>query len=64
MSDVLKFETKKTVNERLKEHLSESEEALKAALHNELVTRQRVDRLESLARRGFWGRLNWMVTGR
>jgi hypothetical protein len=64
MSDVLKFEAKKTVNERLKEHLTESEEALRAALHNELVTRTRVDRLEALARRGLFGRLNWLVTGR
>ena len=35
-----------------------------AALQNEMLTRARVDRLESLLGRGFWGRLRWLFTGR
>jgi hypothetical protein len=45
------------------------------ALHNEMLTRERVDRLErqvadlgawfdELARRDLWGRLHWVLTGR
>ncbi len=42
-----------------------------AALHNEQVTRMRVEALEAHAAkvgavlgRGFWGRLKWVVLGR
>lgn len=47
------------------------EPAISAALRNEQVTRERVDKLEAWAiatsaiiNRGFWGRLRWLVTGR
>ncbi len=67
MSDVLKFEPKKSVNERLKEHLSQSEQELRVAINNEQVTRARVDGLERILG-GFLGmplryRLRWLVFG-
>lgn len=37
---------------------------LEAALNNELLTRGRVDRIEGLLRRGFWGRALWLFLGR
>ena len=55
---------KKTVNERLKDHLTESEEAIKAALVNERVTRHRVDQIEAVLKRGLLGRFRWLVMGR
>lgn len=62
MSEILPF--KKTVNERLREHLDKSEEALAAALNNEQVTRFRVERVEGLLSRGFVGRMTWLLTGK
>jgi hypothetical protein len=48
-----------------------SEEVAGVALHNEQVTRQRVEALEDQARavgallgRGFFGRLRWLFFGR
>lgn len=45
--------------------------ALQGVIHNESLTRgrvqtltERVDVLDGLAARGFWGRLRWLVTGR
>ena len=35
-----------------------------AAVTNEQITRQRVERLEGFLGRGFWGRLRWLFTGR
>jgi stalled ribosome alternative rescue factor ArfA len=35
-----------------------------AAVTNEQITRQRVEKLEALRGRGFWGRLRWLFTGR
>jgi hypothetical protein len=34
------------------------------AIHNEMLTRQRVDKLEKIVLRGFWGRLKWLLLGR
>lgn len=36
----------------------------KAANQNEQVTRFRVEAVEEVIRRGFWGRLCWLMLGR
>lgn len=43
---------------------AEHEDAIKAALQNEHVTRQRVEALEAMMRRPFLGRLRWLFLGR
>jgi len=35
-----------------------------AALHNEQVTRKRIENLETWARRGFLGRWKWLLLGK
>jgi len=35
-----------------------------AALTNEHLTRQRVERLENILGRNLWGRLRWLLTGK
>ena len=35
-----------------------------AAVNNELLTRQRVEILEGVLGRGFWGRMRWLLLGR
>ena len=62
-NEVLKFESKKTVNERLKERLGERDEAIKAVIKNENITRRRVDFIEAFMTRSFWGRLRWLILG-
>jgi hypothetical protein len=46
----------------------EQRKAVEAALHDEQVTRARVDNLEAWARTwhtmGFWRRMRWLVLGR
>jgi hypothetical protein len=37
---------------------------VQAALTNEQITRQRVERVENLLQRPFWGRLKWLLFGR
>ena len=44
--------------------ITKHEQKAIAALQNEQVTRARVDRIEALLSRGFWGRLKWMILGR
>ena len=38
--------------------------AIQTALQNEQVTRQRVDMIEAVLARGFWGRIKWLCLGR
>lgn len=67
MSEVIKFEPKKSVNERLKEHLSESEQALRSVIKNEMITRQRVENMERMLGAFFSlplrFRLKWVLFG-
>ena len=53
-----------TVNEHYRKIIEGHQEAIKAALTNEALTRQRVDSIEDLLRRGFVGRLKWVLKGR
>ena len=46
------------------EALRRAETNAQAAIVNESITRKRVEALEELLRRPFWGRLRWLVTGR
>ena len=39
-------------------------EGLRDAITNELITRRRVEALEELFQRGFWGRVRWLFLGR
>ena len=38
--------------------------AIDAALFNEQLTRKRVEHVEALLYRGFWGRLRWLFLGK
>lgn len=38
-------------------------EMAKAAMANEILTRSRAERLESVLSQGFWGRLKWVLLG-
>lgn len=38
--------------------------AIEAALGNEQKTRERVEALEALLGRPFWGRLRWLLSGK
>ena len=42
----------------------EAKARAEAALNNEQVTRVRVERLEGVVFRGFFGRLRWLIFGR
>ncbi len=57
MSEPLKFEPKKTVNERLRGQMEKQDEAIMALLHNDEVTR-------GILSRGFVGRLRWLILGK
>ena len=46
------------------EELSIAQQNSEIAIKNELLTRSRVDAVESLLSRGFWGRLRWLLTGK
>ena len=64
---ILKFETRQTVNERLKAALEKFEGDLQAVVNNEGVTRGRVDSIERVLG-GFLGlsfryRLKWLLFG-
>ena len=64
---ILKYEPKKSQNERLKEALTASEEQLAAVVNNESITRRRVESLERVLG-GFLGlsfkhRLRWLIFG-
>ena len=59
---------KKTVNQRLREEMSERDEAIKAALHNaaaaygnEALTRKKLEAFIGLT---LAGRLKWMLSGK
>jgi IS30 family transposase len=39
-------------------------QAASAALTNEQLTRQRVERLEAVLSRGLWGRIVWLLRGK
>lgn len=61
---------RKTVNERLREENSELKRVLgvinrntETVLNNEGLTRKRVEILEAWRRRGFVGRLKWLLMG-
>lgn len=41
----------------------EIHEGVKAALTNEQITRHRVEMVEAVLRRNFWGRLRWLLWG-
>lgn len=57
MSEPLKFEPKKTVNERLRGQMEKQDEAIMALLHNDEVTR-------GILSRGFLGRVKWLILGK
>lgn len=61
--NLVKFDARKVSNGRLNDQLEAHEEAIKAVTNNEIVTRRRVDLMEGLLRRGFLGRLRWLVIG-
>ena len=42
----------------------DAQKMAEAAVNNELLTRQRVEYLEAMIGRGFWGRLRWLLLGR
>ena len=63
MSEPLKFEPRKTVNERLKQHIEQLEQAIAAALANEQITRVRVGAVEHVVNLGLTGRLRWLLFG-
>ena len=67
MSGPIRFEPRKTVNERLKEALTASEEQLQAVVNNEQVTRGRVDSIERVVggfvMMSFRHRLKWLFFG-
>ena len=44
--------------------MKDYQDMAKAANQNEQVTRLRVEAVEEVVRRGFWGRLRWLVLGR
>ena len=44
--------------------MQEYQSMAKAANQNEQLTRQRVEAVEEVIRRGFWGRLRWLLWGR
>ncbi len=48
----------------LAKHFTKQERLSTVALQNEQVTRSRVDRIEELLSRRFWGRLKWLFFGR
>ena len=49
--------------ERRANAAEETRKAVQSALTNEMITRKRVELLESLVARSFWGRLRWLLTG-
>ena len=53
-----------TVNDKYRQMLNEHAEAINAALVNEQVTRVRVEEIERVLGRGFFGRLKWLIKGR
>lgn len=53
-----------TVNDKYRQMLEEQNEAVRAALVNEQVTRARVEAIEAVLSRGFFGRLKWLLKGR
>ena len=53
-----------TVNEKYRQIIEEHADAIKAAIVNEQLTRKRVDAIEDVLRRGFVGRLKWVVKGK
>jgi len=49
---------------RFRENFGALQQDLVTVINNEGITRARVDRVEGLLARGFWGRLWWFLTGR
>ena len=44
--------------------LTEAHVNAAAAVKNEQITRARVERIEAVLSRGFWGRMRWLLFGR
>lgn len=44
--------------------LEEVAEAVRSTDHNEQVTRARVEGIEAVLGRGFWGRFKWLLRGK
>jgi hypothetical protein len=64
---LLEFDHRKdrrSLSHRYAEMETEVKEMATAALQNEQVTRGRVQAIEGLLSRSFWGRLRWLLTGR
>ena len=49
--------------DKAKKH-EETRQAVVSALRNEQITRMRVETLEALLVRSFWGRMKWLLLGK
>jgi hypothetical protein len=48
----------------LRAQREDTKKMAEAAVNNEFLTRHRVEALEGILGRGFWGRLRWLLFGR
>ena len=54
---------RRSLKHRYAEVEGEVRAMVEAAIQNELITRRRVDALEGIRDRSFWGRLRWLLRG-
>lgn len=54
----------RAVFEEMRQQRKNTAKMAEAAAVNEQITRHRVEALEAVLGRGFWGRLRWLVMGR
>lgn len=64
MSERVHREFRRQANQVANQTVSVVAPAIQAALENEKLTRARVDILEDVFRRPFFGRVKWLILGR
>ncbi len=55
---------RRSLHHRYAEVETEVRKMAEAALNNEEITRKRVEHIEMVLTRPFWGRLRWLLTGK